>query len=287
MARNDARNRAKFWVDTRVPGMSLMRADFTTHDYAPHTHDGFVIAVTESGGAEINSARIVERVHPSVLFVSNPEERQSARMAGSERWLYRSIYLGRPAIDHVAAALGMDTLPFVGRSMFHDEELIERFSRLHQALETGADALQADELLTDVFGLLFHRHGSSGRRPQHATRDRVLANKVIELMRARYDENLGLDALAGFVGLSRFQLICLFKRTVGLTPHAYLIQLRLGAACRHLRRGYSPAESAAAAGFYDQSALIKHFKRCYGITPRQFAEATAGNFSQYGSGTAP
>ena len=28
-------------------------------------------------------------------------------------------------------------------------------------------------------------------------------------------------------------------------------------------------------GFYGQSALTRHFKRCYGITPFQFARAAA------------
>jgi len=45
------------------------------------------------------------------------------------------------------------------------------------------------------------------------------------------------------------QLIGLFKRTTGLTPHAYLTQIRLGIACRHLRRGLPIAEVAAVAGF--------------------------------------
>jgi AraC-like DNA-binding protein len=35
------------------------------------------------------------------------------------------------------------------------------------------------------------------------------------------------------------------------------------------------AQTAAATGFYDQSALTRHFKRCYGITPLQFARAAA------------
>jgi AraC-like DNA-binding protein len=87
-------------------------------------------------------------------------------------------------------------------------------------------------------------------------------------------ENLGLGELAEVAGLTKFQLIGLFKRTVGLTPHAYLIQIRLNAACRLLRRGFPLAESALAAGFCDQSALSRHFKRCYGITPAQFASAT-------------
>lgn len=92
-------------------------------------------------------------------------------------------------------------------------------------------------------------------------------------MRERHAENLSLDQLAGLAGLTSFQLIGLFKRTVGLTPHAYLVHIRLNAACHFLRRGHSLADSALAAGFCDQAALNKHFKRCYGITPLQFAQA--------------
>ena len=45
--------------------------------------------------------------------------------------------------------------------------------------------------------------------------------------------------------------------------------------CRQLRHDPVLADVAAAVGFYDQSALNKHFKRCYGITPLQFARAAA------------
>ena len=74
--------------------------------------------------------------------------------------------------------------------------------------------------------------------------------------------------------MTSFQLIGMFKRTVGLTPHAYLIHIRLNMACRGLRRGNPLAQAALEAGFYDQSALTKHFKRWYGITPLQFVEAS-------------
>ena len=94
-------------------------------------------------------------------------------------------------------------------------------------------------------------------------------------MYAEYASDLHLEDLATGVGLTTFQLIGLFKRTVGLTPHAYLTQIRLGMACRRLRRSPALAEAATAVGFYDQSALTKHFKRCYGITPLQFARAAA------------
>jgi AraC-like DNA-binding protein len=58
-----------------------------------------------------------------------------------------------------------------------------------------------------------------------------------------------------------------------MTPHAYLTQIRLESARAALRRAVPIAEAAIHAGFYDQAALTRIFKRCYGITPLQFAQA--------------
>jgi len=60
---------------------------------------------------------------------------------------------------------------------------------------------------------------------------------------------------------------------VGLTPHAYLTQVRLKAAMRELQRGATLTEAALAVGFYDQSALNNHLKRSYGITPLQYMQS--------------
>jgi AraC-like DNA-binding protein len=273
MARRDTGNRATYWQSKRIAGMSLLRADFAAQQFSPHTHDAFVIAVTEAGGAEISSRGITEKVDRATLFVSNPEESQSARMDEGERWRYRAFYLTRPAIDAVGRSLGIKVAPYFMRNMLRDADLIEKFSRLHQVLEANDDDLCTDEFAVDAFSHLFHRHGSGGGQPEPAPACRAIADRIIDLMHARYSENLGLDELAGVAGLTRFQLIGLFKRSVGLTPHAYLIHIRLNAACRLLKRGVTLAESALAAGFCDQSALTRHFKRCYGITPRQFATA--------------
>jgi transcriptional regulator GlxA family with amidase domain len=99
--------------------------------------------------------------------------------------------------------------------------------------------LRAEELAIDAFAKLFHRHGSGGGRPERAPQSRAIAGRIIELMRARHAENLGLEELANVAGLTKFQLIGLFKRTIGLTPHAYLIHIRLNAACRLLKRGFA------------------------------------------------
>ena len=273
MARIDPRNITQYWWDRHTSGLSLMRADFTTHEYPPHTHEAFVVAVTETGGSVIKSRGQVEQAHASTLFVFNPGEPHSGWMGGSRRWQYRSLYLARSAIAEVAHGLGIERIPYFTRNMFRDADLISGFLALHRALEHGSDVFRERQLLIDTFGRLFCRYGSGGGRIELAPRDRALIEQAMALMQARYDDPLRLQDLASAIGLTNFQLIGLFKRTIGLTPHAYLTQIRLNAACRRLRQGSPIAQAASLAGFYDQSALTKHFKRCYGITPRQFASA--------------
>ena len=84
---------------------------------------------------------------------------------------------------------------------------------------------------------------------------------------------ISLADLGDTLGLTQFQVIRLFKRTIGMTPHAYVLQLRLDAARRCLAAGSAIGDTAVAAGFYDQSSLTHHFKRSYGLTPLQFVRA--------------
>jgi AraC-like DNA-binding protein len=272
MARTDPHNRSQYWWDRQTVGLSLLRADFTTHEYPPHSHDAFVVAVTEDGGSVIKSRGAVEEALPSTLFVFNPAEPHAGWMGRSRRWRYRSLYLTRQAIDTVAAGLGIAEVPYFTRNLFTDRDLIDDFLELHRCLELDR-GLEARERLLASFGRLFARHGSGGSRIDGAPRDATRLTRAIELMRDRHAEALMLDDIAGAVGLTPFQLIALFRRATGLTPHSYLTQIRLAAACRLLRHGTALADTATAAGFYDQSALSKHFKRCYGITPLQFQRA--------------
>jgi AraC-like DNA-binding protein len=275
MARLDPRNSTQYWWDRHLSGLSLLSADFTTHEYPPHTHEALVVAVTEQGGSMIKSRGQVELADTGTLFVFNPAEPHAGWMGRSERWRYRSLYLTQSALDQVAEGLGIAEVPYFTRNMFGDAELIDGFLALHRAIEQGRDVFRERELLIGTFGRLFCRHGSGGGRITPAPRDRAVLERVKERMQEHYACDLRLEDLAGEAGLTTFQLIGLFKRATGLTPHTYLTQVRLNIACRHLRRARPIAQVAADSGFYDQSALTRHFKRCYGITPLQFARAAA------------
>jgi AraC-like DNA-binding protein len=278
--RTDRANATTYWLDRRTPGLSLLTADLTTHDYPTHVHEALLVAATEAGGSEIEAAGVPDEAHGEALLVVNPAEPHASRMRRSRGWRYRSFYLTESAMAAVCEALGIVRLPPIDQGMIRAPDLVGAFLRLHRALEAGADALRQRELLVTAFGELVRRHGG-GRLPAGPPpRDRALLDRALATMRERHAERLTLDDLALAAGLTPFQLIGLFRRGVGMTPHAYLTQVRLGIACHHLRRGAAIAEAAAAAGFYDQSALTNHFRRSYGMTPLQYVRAVR-NFGQY------
>ncbi|MDM0025303.1 AraC family transcriptional regulator [Variovorax saccharolyticus] len=276
MARSDPRNSSRYWHAPGLPGMDLLQADFTSHDYAPHVHDSLVVAVTETGGSEFRSRGRTDLARPQALLVFNPSEPHSGRMGGSDRWRYRSFYLAEPAIQGVLKAVGIDQPGYFTSNAVPDQDLVARFLALHHALDSEApDELLHRELLVRSFGDLLRRHGQAARRMPKVPGDTAALAPALELMRDCYADSLTLEQLGAAAGLTPFQLIVAFKRTLGLTPHAYLTQLRLRGALRHLRSGQPVADAALASGFYDQSALNKHFKRTFGMTPLQYVQARA------------
>ena len=65
MPRVDPRNSTEYWWDRHLTGLSLLHADFTTHEYPQHTHDALVIAVTEQGGSVVKSRGELQDATPS------------------------------------------------------------------------------------------------------------------------------------------------------------------------------------------------------------------------------
>ncbi len=279
MARQDPRNKSRYWHAPGLPGMDMLHADFTTHSYAPHVHDSLVIAATEVGGSEFRSRGRTQLARQQALLVFNPSEPHSAHMGGSERWRYRSFYVAEPGMREILALLGIDEPRYFTANVLHDPELVARFLALHRALDGEPDALLHREMLTAAFGELFQRHGQAHQRVPTAPADARVLAPVLALMRECHAERLTLEQMGAAAKLTPFQLIGAFKRAIGLTPHAWLTQLRLRSALARLRSGEPVAEAALASGFYDQSALNKHFKRAFGMTPLQYVGA-AFNFDQ-------
>ena len=96
--------------------------------------------------------------------------------------------------------------------------------------------------------------------------------RVRDFIEAHLSEKIGLEDLSLLVGLDRFRFLKLFKRSIGMTPHAWLLRLRLEKALELMKRqrDLSMTEVAHAVGFFDQSHFTRAFRHAYGVTPARF-----------------
>lgn len=82
---------------------------------------------------------------------------------------------------------------------------------------------------------------------------------------------MGRTALAAVADLSPYHFARAFKRSVGSSPHRYVLRRRIERAKYHLAAGeLSLAAVALACGFGSQSHFSAHFRAATGLTPRQF-----------------
>ncbi|CDF82794.1 helix-turn-helix domain-containing protein [Pseudomonas sp. QL9] len=87
-------------------------------------------------------------------------------------------------------------------------------------------------------------------------------------MRANLGRRICIAELAQLACLSPSHFHAQFKDSVGLTPHQYLLKLRLDCAARLLRESdLSLVRVAGECGFSSQSALTTAMRRHLGLTP--------------------
>jgi AraC-like DNA-binding protein len=127
-----------------------------------------------------------------------------------------------------------------------------------------------------------HARANSGSPRSSASADELVENfddgqRLVELVMRVLARNFGkpltLQDIGDASGYSVYQIIRVFRRRLGTTPHAYLMRVRLEYAAERLSQGDTIAGAAADAGFSDQSHLTRHFKRVFGMTPRNYVLA--------------
>ena len=100
------------------------------------------------------------------------------------------------------------------------------------------------------------------------------ARAAADCIEARATESLSLDDVAQAAGLSAFHLLRVFRRSIGVTPHQYLLRQRLMRAIALLRDTALPViDVAYAAGWADLSNFNRTFRREVGCSPREFRRA--------------
>jgi len=116
-----------------------------------------------------------------------------------------------------------------------------------------------------------HAPSREGGLPRYKLR------RVIAYIDSRIGDTLSLEDLAGVAGVSRFHFHRQFKKSLGVTPHDYILRARIERAKGLLiESDLTVGEVSGAVGFVDQSHFSHTFRKLTTMTPRNFRNCMTG-----------
>jgi AraC family transcriptional regulator len=218
------------------------------------------------------------RVMPNQVSVFPSQMPMSGRCGERHEFVLVSIepkFLARAAHD----IRGLDGLELIPKLAAGDPLVASLLMGLDQEAARGCPegAIYA-ESLANMLAVHLARNYSAKKprlRDSQGGLNRLQLARVIDFVHAHFAQDIPLSALAEVAGLSPFHFARLFKQSAGVTPHQYLIQVRVERAKGLLLNTRQSISSIAVqVGFCDQSHFATHFKRTFGVTPRVFRQRT-------------
>ena len=230
------------------------------------------------------------QVDSSHFFISNQHQPYTLEVENTDTETF-NIHFSEKLLSEVYAGLinSTDSLidnysrvegehpHFFNRLYQKEDAFLLLIKRLHQYTQQEyRNPILLDELLTDLLIYLLHKHKDVLQQV-----DRISALKKstqmevykrlcysLNYLHSFYNREITLDQLSGIACLSKFHYLRLFKSVFHLSPHQYLLRLRLEKAQELLRQTQIPVtEISVTVGFENNTSFSRLFQQRFGQSP--------------------
>jgi AraC family transcriptional regulator len=189
-----------------------------------------------------------------------------------------SMYLNAPLMFSAAAAMQLDLDRIAISPQLHVRD--PRIEYIGWAVKAELeDPAPFGRLYGEALGLALATHLLRSYAPAYSTvTDGRLSQRrltrVLDYVRVNLDRDLSLSELATVAGVSPSHFKTLFRKSVGVPVHQYVVRRRVEHAAELLRQKNTPlADVALQAGFANQSHMARWTRRILGVSPAELRDA--------------
>ena len=150
--------------------------------------------------------------------------------------------------------------------------------RLNGPSVFGSD-LEDKAVFTELMVFLnriFYQRTESRKEVEDAPSYHTQVDEILTFINQNISSPLSIDDLSGHFFLSSSYLCRIFKAATGTTINKYITAKRITVAKSLLSSGYSVTETCERCGFNDYSNFLKAFTKAVGISPKKYAQCSAG-----------
>lgn len=264
--------RIHYFRPSGLGGVELLSCPDAEFDFPPHFHQANCIWFNISGGEQYSHRGHTDILQPGSFGIVAPGEVHANRAFDHSTRSLMTFYVQHAQLQSVVRQIGGTSsaaVEFQSR-FYHDSECLELLVKLFGILQHSTSVLEKESAFLEAFSLLTRRHAVVRTQGSAIGNEKTRVRRIIDVFQDRLAENISLMELAQRFDCTPFHLIRFFKKECGLSPHAYLLRLRLERARELIWQGRPLVDAALETGFADQSHLTRHFKAHFGIPPGEF-----------------
>jgi AraC family transcriptional regulator len=192
--------------------------------------------------------------------------------------LFFTVALSQEMIAATAAEMGLDAelISFAPQLTCRDEQMERMLWSLKAELEAEEPLgrIFAESLGTAVAAHLLRRYAPVVPRRVTGGLPRRRLQRVLSYIHEQLDGDLSLLDIAEVAGVSSSHFKVLFRQSVGVPVHRYVMRKRVERATELIVGTSQPlSDVAQQAGFANQSHMARCLRRAIGVTPKALRDA--------------
>ncbi|CAE6779012.1 HTH-type transcriptional activator RhaS [Paraburkholderia aspalathi] len=264
----------QFQQVSEIPGLVLSTAHFADFSFDRHFHLDFHVGLVTDGvqRQRVNGKTVMHA--PGTVVLMPPGEIHDGVVEDGSQSTLKTFRLSRELVASVAEEIsGHHREPEFAGALLEDPLLAGHLLRLHDAMRrrSAASGLEMQTEWLTLLECLLSQARAIVPETVPGSLSRIQWERVKDYCFSHLSDKITLDELAALCSLGRFQFLKQFRQTIGMTPHAWLLRLRLERACALLSRSSQAiATVAQEVGFYDQSHFNRAFRQAYGVAPSSY-----------------
>lgn len=257
----------KIYSNDELPYMQLRYSNSNKH-YKKHFHSSFSLGINKEGISIYSNQNKKFILDKNRLSIMNPYEVHSCNSCGNTLNKYYMMYLDTSWCLKIQKVINNDITKFVAldKKLLESKEFYIRFLNLCEFIYEDNSLEEKENELIEFFLDFFALYLKED--------EELKTDKNFEEIKAfideNYKENITLKDISDNFDLNEYYIIRLFKKHLNITPHSYLLNLRVNHARVCLKEGMSIVDTALECGFYDQSHLHRNFLNFVATTPKEY-----------------
>ncbi len=257
----------KIFTDERLPFIELRYSNSNAH-YKKHFHDTFSLGVNKKGLSIYTNKDSSYTLDKNMISIINPKAVHSCNSCSEDLNEYYMIYLDNTWCEDIQKIINKDIKTFINISVdiLEDKKLYKEFINLCEYLFENNHILDKENILYEFFIKFFSLFLDENK-------DNIVDKSFEDILiffEKNFKENISIEELSKEFSLNPFYIIRLFKLQTNMTPHAFLLNLKINKAKEMLKKNHSIVDVALECGFFDQSHFHKNFLKIVACTPNEY-----------------